>query len=228
MQKRIKVKWNIKMKLSFKNLIILSLTFLKIGALTFGGGYAMISIIEREATIKRKWLTSEEMLDIIAIAESTPGPIALNSATYVGAKVAGFLGAFVASISVMLPPIVIITLISSTLTKYFENPYVKWAFLGMRAGVAALILNAVINLGKFLKNEKRPAVYAVFFLSLTLGLLSVFHIISFDNIFIILGTIIFGIIYTFLESFINKRAKKVLTPNDKSDDLKNKNDLEKK
>ncbi|NLT17968.1 MAG: Chromate transport protein [Firmicutes bacterium ADurb.Bin080] len=215
---------NIKVKL--KNLIILAFTFLKIGALTFGGGYAMISIIEREASAKRKWLTSEEMLDIVAIAESTPGPIALNSATFVGAKVAGFLGAFVASISVMLPPIVIITLISSLLTRYFDNPYVNWAFLGMRAGVAALILNAVINLGKFLKTEKRPAVYAVFFLCLVFGLLSVFHIISFDNIFIVLGTIVFGIIYTLFDSFFKKRKQKIL-PN-KLDGSMTEDDREKK
>ncbi len=185
--------------------ISLALTFLKIGSLTFGGGYAMICVIEREAVTKKKWLSSEEMLDIVAIAESTPGPIALNAATYVGAKVAGFMGALIASISVLLPAVIIITLISSLINQFFDNKYLNYAFLGMRAGVASLILNAVLKLGKFLKNEKRPAVYAVLIISLTLALLSAFKILPFDNIFIILGTILFGIIYTFFKGLSDKK-----------------------
>lgn len=199
-------------KEQIKNIIILALTFLKIGALTFGGGYAMISIIEREAVVKRKWLNLEEMLNVIAIAESTPGPIALNAATYVGAKVAGFFGAFVASLCVMIPSVTIITILSATITKHFENPYVKWAFQGMRAGVAALIFNAVINLGKFLRKEKRPAVFAILFVSLTLGILSAFRILPFDNIYIIIGTVIFGIIYTLIKDSKNKIHFKPSTP----------------
>ncbi len=90
-------------------------TFFKIGAFTFGGGYAMIPLIQREIAEKRKWITEDDILDIIAIAESTPGPIAVNSATFVGYKVAGFWGAFVSTLGVVLPSFVIITVIAYVL-----------------------------------------------------------------------------------------------------------------
>ena len=101
------------LKNKFKNALILFVTFLKIGAFTFGGGYAMIPIIEKEICDKHKWLKGEEILDIFAIAESTPGPIAINSATFVGYKVAGFFGAFCATFGVVLPSFVISIAISA-------------------------------------------------------------------------------------------------------------------
>ncbi|MFA6618885.1 MAG: chromate transporter [Candidatus Neomarinimicrobiota bacterium] len=196
-----------KSKNTLSDLIDLALTFFKIGAFTFGGGYAMISIIEREAVTKKKWIESEEMLNVIAIAESTPGPIALNMATYLGAKVAGFVGAFIASVSVLLPALIIITLISAFLTPFFDNQYLRYAFLGMRAGVSALVLNAVINLGGFLKKEKRPAVFAILFISLVFSILSAFNILGFDNIFIIVGAILIGLFYTFIQDKYKKNNK---------------------
>ena len=129
----------ISLKEKLKRALNLFLTFFRIGAFTFGGGYAMVGLIHREMVEKKKWIDDQEMLDVIAIAESTPGVIALNTATYVGAKVAGVLGAFVASIAVMLPSVIIISLISLAIEEFGSNKYVKWAFLGIRSAVAALI-----------------------------------------------------------------------------------------
>lgn len=126
----------------------LFLTFLKIGAFTFGGGYAMIPLIQREVVEKNKWLTDEDILDIIAIAESTPGPIAINSATFVGYKVAGFFGAFFCTLGVVLPSFVIILAISFVLDAFKELRAVQYAFNGIRAGVVALILKALVNMYK--------------------------------------------------------------------------------
>jgi chromate transporter len=123
-------------------------TFFKIGAFTFGGGYAMIPMIQREIVDKRHWIDADEILDIIAIAESTPGPIAVNSATFVGAKIAGKKGAFMATLGVVLPSFLIILLIAHILNAFETNRFVSYAFTGIRAGVMALILNAAISMYK--------------------------------------------------------------------------------
>lgn len=123
-------------------------TFFKIGAFTFGGGYAMIPMIQREIVDRRHWIDADEILDIIAIAESTPGPIAVNSATFVGAKIAGKKGAFMATLGVVLPSFLIILAISHILNAFETNKYVSYAFTGIRAGVMALILNAAISMYK--------------------------------------------------------------------------------
>jgi len=117
--------------------------FFRIGAFTFGGGYAMIPLIQKEVVENNKWITDEDILDIIAIAESTPGPIAINSATFVGYKIAGFWGAAAATFGVVLPSFVIISLISFILDKFQEVRAVKYAFFGIRAGVLALLLKAL-------------------------------------------------------------------------------------
>lgn len=124
----------------------LFLEFLKIGAFTFGGGYAMIPMIQREIVQKRKWISDNDILDIVAIAESTPGPIAVNSATFVGYHVAGFSGALFATIGVVLPSFVIILLVSFILPQFESNAYVRYAFYGVRAAVLALILNACVSM----------------------------------------------------------------------------------
>lgn len=127
----------------FRQCMTLFLTFFKIGAFTFGGGYAMIPLIQREATEKKKWISDQELLDIVAVAESTPGPIAINSATFVGSKVAGFFGAFWATIGVVLPSFLIILAISAILSQFESLRLVQYAFAGIRAGVLALILKAL-------------------------------------------------------------------------------------
>ena len=126
----------------------LFLIFLKIGAFTFGGGYAMIPLIEYETTEKRKLIEKEEISDIVAIAESTPGPIAINSATFVGYRTAGVLGAAAATLGVVLPSFVIILLIAFFLRHIMDNRIVQYAFFGIRAGVLALIVKAVVSFWK--------------------------------------------------------------------------------
>lgn len=121
----------------------LFLTFLKIGTFTFGGGYAMIPLIQREVVEKNKWITNDDVLEIVAIAESTPGPIAINSATFVGYRTCGFLGALCATIGVVLPSFVVILAISFVLREFESLKAVQYAFAGIRAGVLALILKAL-------------------------------------------------------------------------------------
>lgn len=134
------------MECNRKKAWLLFVTFLKIGAFTFGGGYAMIPLIQRETVERRKWIKGEEILDIVAIAESTPGPIAINSATFVGYKVCGFWGAFTATVGVVLPSFLIIYGISFVLRQFENFTAVQYAFNGIRAGVLALIIKALISM----------------------------------------------------------------------------------
>ena len=131
-----------------KKLWSIFLTFFKIGAFTFGGGYAMIPLIQREAAEKHHWVTDEDILEIVAIAESTPGPIAINAATFVGYRAGGFPGALCATMGVVLPSFMIILAISGVLRAFQENVYVKYAFNGIRAGVLALIVKALWGMYK--------------------------------------------------------------------------------
>ncbi len=124
----------------------LFLTFFKIGAFTFGGGYAMIPLIQREAAEKQKWVSQEEILEIVAVAESTPGPIAINAATFIGQKVAGFWGAVLATTGVVLPSFAIIALLSLVLRRFESLKAVRFAFQGIRAGVLALIFRALVSM----------------------------------------------------------------------------------
>ena len=141
-------------KEKWRQALRLFLIFLKIGAFTFGGGYAMIPIIEYELSEKRHYITKEEITDIVAIAESTPGPIAINSATFVGYRSCGVLGSAFATLGVALPSVCIILLIALFLRYVMDYPLVQYAFFGIRAGVLALILKAVIS---FWKNAKHNA-----------------------------------------------------------------------
>lgn len=136
-----------------RRVLALFLTFLKIGAFTFGGGYAMIPLIQKEAGEKRNWITNEDLLEIIAIAESTPGPIAINAATFVGYRVCGFWGATCATLGVVLPSFLIILAISFVLREFRENQAVQYAFNGIRAGVLALILKALWSMYKQCKKN---------------------------------------------------------------------------
>ena len=145
-----------------KNLTLglqLFLTFLKIGLVTFGGGYAMIPIIEREVTEKRRWLTGEELLDVVAISESTPGPIAICAASFVGYRTAGVFGAFCSTFGVVLPSFVIICLIAMVLDAFDQFAVVRYAFFGIRAGVLALLVKAVVSM--FRKAPKNLPAYLI-------------------------------------------------------------------
>ena len=140
-----------KKKGSFLLLLQLFLTFFKTGLLTFGGGYAMIPILQKEVSEKRKWIRESQIIDILAISESTPGPIAINMATYVGFEVMGFWGRVVATIGLVLPSFGIIFLISFFYKDFMAFAPVQAIFKGLRIGVIILLINAVIKLKKTIK-----------------------------------------------------------------------------
>ena len=144
-----------------KKIIELFVTFFKIGLFTFGGGYAMISIIEDNCVEKKKWITHDEMMNVTVIAESTPGPIAINCATFVGYKVAGMMGAVFATLGVVLPSFVIILIISFFLDNFLEIPVIANAFMGIKVAVGILILNAGITMLKKMKKKLLPRVIMV-------------------------------------------------------------------
>ncbi|MBQ7500848.1 MAG: chromate transporter [Clostridia bacterium] len=136
-----------------KELPGLFLTFFKIGAFTFGGGYAMIPLIQRETVTSKKYISDDEMLDIIAISESTPGPISINAATFIGQRVAGIAGAIAATLGTVLPSFIIILAIANLLDLVHDSDIVRYAFTGIRAGVMALVVKAWISMyGKIDKN----------------------------------------------------------------------------
>ena len=142
-------------------LLELFVTFAKIGLFTFGGGYAMISIIEDNCVEKKKWISHEDMMELTVIAESTPGPIAINMATSVGYRQAGMAGAVAATFGVVLPSFVIIYLISHALDNFLEIPLIASAFKGIQVGVGILILNAGINMIKKMKKKPFPIAVTV-------------------------------------------------------------------
>ena len=128
--------------------------FLIIGLFTFGGGYAMIALIENACVEKKQWITHDEMMNVTVIAESTPGPIAINCATYVGYKQKGLSGAVAATVGMVLPSFCIIFLISRFLDNFLEIPWIAHAFMGIRAAVGILILDA--GIGMIRKMQKKP------------------------------------------------------------------------
>ena len=131
-----------------KELLLLFAVFAKIGGFTFGGGYAMLPILQREIVDKRQWATQEELMDYFAIGQCTPGIIAVNTATFIGYKRKGVLGGIFATLGVVTPSIVIITVIAAFIQGFQHIEAVQWAFEGVRAAVVALTLSAVIKLGK--------------------------------------------------------------------------------
>ena len=150
-------------------------TMLKIGLFTFGGGYAMIALLENEFVTKRGWLEQEEFLDVAAIAESTPGPIAINSATYIGYKRGGLMGALVATLGITLPSFCIIYVISLFFDAFLSLSVVAYAFQGIRVAVIYLILSAGLRMLKKMKRTpfSVTAVAVTVILMLTCTLLSV-------------------------------------------------------
>jgi len=141
-------------RFSFKTALELFWVFFKIGLFTFGGGLAMISLISREVVENKKWMTEKEMGDVIIVAESTPGPIAVNTATYVGYKACGVLGSLFASVGVVLPSVIIISVIYVFFDMFKENRWFAAAFKGIRAMVIVLLFNAVMKL--FRPMQKNP------------------------------------------------------------------------
>jgi len=159
-------------------------TFFKIGLFTFGGGYAMIANIREVVVEQKQWLDEEELVQVIAVAESTPGPIAINLATYVGFKLRGIPGSLAATSGVVLPSLVIIYLISLFLDAFMTNRIVAYAFTGIKCAVAFLILKAGADM--FSKMEKKTFPLCLFFGALTFLLLAELLSAEFSSIVLIL------------------------------------------
>ena len=143
------------------------LTFARVGVLTFGGGYAMIPILERELIDKHAWATNEELMDYYAVGQCTPGVIAVNTATFIGNKLAGTIGGIVATLGVIAPSVVIITLIAGILTSFAEIQAVKSAFAGIRVCVCVLIFNSMVKLFKAAVIDKAALVIFILVLALS-------------------------------------------------------------
>ena len=160
-------------------LLDLFLTFAKVGLFTFGGGYAMISLIENSCVEKKGWITHDEMMDVTVIAESTPGPIAINCATFVGYKQKGLIGAIAATIGMVLPSFCIIFLISMFLDNFLEIAWIAHAFMGIKIAVGILILDAAIKMIR--KMQKKPiplTIMACAFLAMLLIDIFALHVSS--------------------------------------------------
>ncbi|MBQ8072504.1 MAG: chromate transporter [Clostridia bacterium] len=162
-------------------------TFLKIGAFTFGGGYAMIPLIQKEIVEKKKWMTDEDILEIVAIAESTPGPIAINAATFVGYRTAGFGGALLSTVGVVMPSFIIIVAISFVLRAFQNLAAVRYAFWGIRAGVLALIIKALWSM--YQQNKKGLMSYLI--MALAFIAVAVFNI---RVLWVIIGCAVLGLV----------------------------------
>lgn len=170
-----------------KKCLSLFSSFFKIGAFTFGGGYAMLALIEKETCEKKKWINEKEMIDIIAISESTPGPIAINTATFIGYKTAGVLGSLFATLGVVLPSYIVISAISIFYDAFKNLTIINSAFCGIRVCVVILMLNALLKLSKQAqKNTVSIIITAVSFL-----------IATFTNIDVIFVIILAGIVGLF-------------------------------
>ena len=167
-----------------KGYLSLFLTMLKIGLFTFGGGYAMIALLENEFVEKKKWLEKDEFLDVAAIAESTPGPIAINAATYIGYKKSGMIGSAIATLGICIPSFVIIYAISLFFDAFLSLTLVAYAFKGIQICVVYLILTAGL---KMLKQMKKTA-FNMIIISITLICMILFSLfaVKFSTIFYIL------------------------------------------
>ena len=179
-----------------KEYLSLFLTMLKIGLFTFGGGYAMIALLENEFVAKKKWIEKDEFLDVAAIAESTPGPIAINAATYIGFKNAGIVGSIIATLGICIPSFVIIYAISLFFDAFLSLTLVAYAFKGIQICVVYLILSAGL---KMLKQMKKT-VFNMIIILITLICMVVLSLfaVKFSTIFYILISGAFGVVVYFL------------------------------
>lgn len=162
-----------------KELLDLFLVFARIGGFTFGGGYAMLPILQREVVEKRGWATEEELMDYYAIGQCTPGIIAVNTSTFIGYKLRGIVGGIVATLGCIFPSLVIITIIAAFIQNFAEYAVVQHALAGIRVCVCVLIINAVLKLGKKSVIDKATALVflAVFACSLFINVSPIFFIL---------------------------------------------------
>lgn len=174
-----------------KELFELFITFFKIGSITFGGGLAMLPILEKELVEKRQWTTNEELLDYYAIAQSTPGIIAVNVATFIGHKRKGIIGGIVATLGIVCPSVIIITLIAVFISNFEDILWVKKALMGINVAVAALLTYSVVGLCK--KTLKKW--WSVILFGAAFAAVYFFHV---HSIYVVLGAAVLGIVYYFI------------------------------
>lgn len=186
------------MKHSLKKYWQIFISFFRIGAFTFGGGLAMIPLIQKEAVEKRGWIDDEDILEIVAIAESTPGPIALNAATFVGYRAAGVLGSACATFGVVLPSFCIILLLSFVLRQFQQLLAVQYAFWGIRAGVLAMLIKSLWTMYK--KSPKGWPAYVAMAAAFIMTTILDVHILI-----VIISCGVFGLVTATL---IGRRAEK--------------------
>jgi chromate transporter len=205
-----------KVKVPAKEQWQLFLVFLELGATTFGGGYAMIPLIREKIVNQKGWLTDDELLEVTAIAESTPGPMSINLATYVGYKKGGLLGSLLATIGVVIPSLVVIYLVSLIFNQFITNKWVAYAFVGVKAAVAFLICDAAVGL---IKKMKKEAFQIIVLIAIT-AIMLCFDIFSIDfsSIYLILMGGVLGIIFYSIVAAIQK--KKAAKPLEKPEEKK--------
>lgn len=174
------------MKEEMKKLFQIFWTFFKIGPVTFGGGYAMIPMIEKEVVVKKKWVKTEDITDVFAIAESIPGAIGINSSTFIGYKVAGIRGAIAALLGIFLPTFFIVVLLSILFLQIQDNPKIEAAFQAIRASIVALIVYAGWVIGKTAIIDKTT-------LMITIGSIATLFFFQLHPALIILIGILLGI-----------------------------------
>lgn len=182
---------------SFKNLLSLFLTFLKLGLFSIGGGTTMLTLLQGELVERKKWIDNDELMEMTAISESTPGPIAINLATYLGYSRGGFLGALFATLGVVIPPFIIMFVISMFFQNLLEFQAVQYAFIGVKCGVVFLLCKVSITL---IRGNKKDWLAILILLSVITAMI-VFTIlaISFSAIyFILIGAVLGLLIYGLL------------------------------
>lgn len=188
-----------------KKYLKLFFVMLKIGLFTFGGGYAMIALLENEFVSKLKWINEEEFTDMVAISESTPGPIAINSATYIGYKIGSILGSFICTVAICIPSFVIIYIISLFFNAFMEIQWIAAAFKGIQVCVVYLILSAGIRmLIKMKKTAFNIIIIAV--TSVCMILFSIFAV-DFSSVLYILISGIIGLLFYTIKRMQDKKRK---------------------
>jgi len=179
-------------KSNFKFLLEIYLTFLKLGSVSFGGGYAIISLMEDEVVERKKWIEKDKIIDVFSVAQSLPGAIALNASAFVGYSVAGIPGAIAALLGNLTPSVIIMVILSAIFTKFSENKYVQSAFNGIRPVIVGLITYAAYKIGKTAIKD----IYSAFIALAAFVLAIVFHV---DVIIISIGGIGLGLALYFIK-----------------------------
>ena len=188
----------------FKIALTLFFTMMKIGAFTFGGGYAMLALLENEFVSRRGWMEKEEFLDMVAIAESTPGPMAINAATYIGYKMAGVLGSAAATVAVCIPSFVIVFVISLFLDAFLSFTLVANAFRGIQACVVYLIFSAGVKMLKSI--ERKPLTLVIFGAVMVCMIAFSIFAVKFSTVFYVLISGALGV-FAYLLSRLAKRKE---------------------